>query len=350
MFAAIQKTVSPRKSLGSKSRLSEAGKGASQSQGAPHPVPAGREHARCPITGLGLGDEQVSIVSNWVMKATMDSDADIVEERRALEGVPARVLATLPALRASANPQFVRLSVVNRAHRATSATKQSVQEIGSVQTLQAFTENFYEKAFQDSHVDRFIANHDEPHGFRFALWIAEKLGDGMPWTEERLTRPIRTMRLGHEVREVAFDRSSAHFAAWHSPKREPEKWGDHFKLDDARVWMRLHFWAARETGVFEHPEFMDYYVRFIGHFINVYSSKSPAFARESARWSADPSNIKRYLDSGRLMNDIIGKPYELAIEELPENERLHTGSGHPRLSWPYDEPSMNAWQRCTTFH
>jgi len=33
-------------------------------------------------------------------------------------------------------------------------------------------------------------------------------------------------------------RSSAHFAAWHSPKREPEKFGLHFKLDDCRVWMR----------------------------------------------------------------------------------------------------------------
>ena len=25
--------------------------------------------------------------------------------------------------------------------------------------------------------------------------------------------------------------------------REPEKWGDHFKLDDCRIWMRLHFWV-----------------------------------------------------------------------------------------------------------
>ena len=33
-------------------------------------------------------------------------------------------------------------------------------------------------------------------------------------------------------------RSSAHFAAWHSPKREREKFGQHFKLDDCRVWMR----------------------------------------------------------------------------------------------------------------
>jgi len=280
----------------------------------------------------------------------MDLDSDILEERRALEGSPAKVPATLPIRRASTNLQFVRLGVVNRTHRASPATKRLVQEIGSVATLQAFTECFYEKSFQDLHIDRFIANHEEPHGLRFALWIAEKFGDGTPWTEERRTRPRRTMRFGHEVQQVAFDRSSAHFAAWHSPKREPEKWGQHFKLDDARVWMRLHFWAAREIGVFEHPEFMDYYVRFIGHFVSIYSSKSPAFVRDSARWSADPQNVQRYLDSGRLMSDVIGKPYELAIEELPEDERLYTGSGHPRPSWPYDEPSLNAWQRCTSLH
>ena len=31
-----------------------------------------------------------------------------------------------------------------------------------------------------------------------------------------------------------------------------------------------------------------------GHFISIYSSKSPPFTRESARWSADPANIERY--------------------------------------------------------
>merc|ERR1711862_523602 len=87
----------------------------------------------------------------------------------------------------------------------------------------------------------------------------------------------------------------------------PSKWGDHFKPDDARVWMRLHFWAARETGMFENEAFMEYYTRFIGHFISVYSSKAPPFTRESARWSEDPKNIQQYLDAGRMMKDVIGK-------------------------------------------
>jgi hypothetical protein len=44
------------------------------------------------------------------------------------------------------------------------------------------------------------------------------------------------------------DRSSAHFAAWHSPKRPAEDVGVHFQLNDARAWMRLMFWAGREEG------------------------------------------------------------------------------------------------------
>merc|ERR1719497_235799 len=130
------------------------------------------------------------------------------------------------------------------------------------------------------------------------------------------------MKFGSERQQVAFDRSSAHFAAWHSPKREAHKWGQHFKPDDARVWMRLHFWAAREAGLFEpqHSAFMSYYVRFIAHFISVYSSKAPPFTRESARWSASQQNIDRYLANGNLMGDVIGRNVQDALDDLPVDE------------------------------
>ena len=83
-------------------------------------------------------------------------------------------------------------------------------------------------------------------------------------------------------------------------------WGEHFKLDDCRVWMRLHFWAAREVGLFaDHPAFMDYYVRFIGHFVSVYERLAPPFARESARWSESPANVEAYLVT-KQMPDVVG--------------------------------------------
>jgi len=145
------------------------------------------------------------------------------------------------------------------------------------------------------------------------------------------------MNFGRETVQVAHDRSSAHFAAWHSPKRDPEVWGNHFKPDDARVWMRLHFWAARETGMFEHEAFMEHYTRLIGHFISVYSSKAPPFTRESLRWSEDPKNIQQYLDAGRMMTDVIGKDVDRELAKLPAAERIYTGSRAQSPAWPYEQ-------------
>jgi truncated hemoglobin YjbI len=232
------------------------------------------------------------------------------------------------------------LNVTNGSHRPNSQTRDLVRSIGGLPALRRFTTIFYEKAFADPHLDKFIRKHSDPHGERFALWIAEKFGDGTPWTDERSSRPSDVMRIGHQIYEVAHDRSSAHFAAWHSPKREPHKVGQHFKPDDARVWMRLHFWAAREAGLFkaQNAAFMDYYIRFIGHFISVYSSKAPPFTRESARWSADPRNIEVYLASGKRMTDVIDKPVEDALAKLPQNECYYTGSRANNRLWPYDEP------------
>eukprot|EP00966_Prymnesium_polylepis_P172132 3980183-Prymnesium_polylepis.1 len=122
------------------------------------------------------------------------------------------------------------------------------------------------------------------------------MGHGQPWSQERSTRPMCPFHAPGVGTIHVHDRSSAHFAAWHSPKRPPEDVGHHFKLDDCRVWMRLHFWAAREAGLFEGEKaaFGDYYVRFIAHFVSVYERSAPPFTRESMRWSADPANIARY--------------------------------------------------------
>lgn len=230
-----------------------------------------------------------------------------------------------------AKREYIPLNVIGHTHHPSPQIVRLIREIGGLDTLRRFATLFYQICFRDPHIDRFIREHSDPHGERFATWIVDKFGDGTPWSDERRSRARTYLRVGHERVHVAFDRSSAHFAAWHSPKREAHKWGQHFKLHDARVWMRLHFWAARQVGLFEHEEFMDYYTKFIAHFVRVYSSNSPSFTRESARWSADPANVQRYLDSGNNMADVIGVALETALQVLPSDERSGV--------WPYGPAS-----------
>lgn len=301
----------------------------------PHPIPEGQHGGVCPITGLsphqGLGAQDIAANE---ARAALEADPDIAAER--LDLVRTKLFGEYkltsegkPGEKAEPSRlKFVPLNVIGRTHHATSDTARLVRSIGGLPALRRFTSLFYQRCFKDPHIDRFLHSHEDPHGERFATWVAEKFGDGTPWSNARKTRAPTYLRVGREVVEVAFDRSSAHFAAWNSPKREAHKLGQHFKLDDARVWMRLHFWAARDAGLFEHEEFMEYYTKFIGHFIRVYSSTAPAFTRESARWSEDPANIDRYRASGNVMSDALNQPFGEALASLPMEER----SG----SWPYD--------------
>lgn len=231
--------------------------------------------------------------------------------------------------------QVFPLNVQHGAHRANSVTVRILDEAGGLPALRRFTTRFYKRAFADPHIDLFIRSHDDPHGERFSTWIAEKFGHGQPWSQERSARPRCPVSVGHGHQTTVHDRSSAHFAAWHSPKREDHKWGNHFGLEDCRVWMRLHFWAAREEGLFKHAAFADYYVRFIGHFVSVYERSAPQFARESARWSVDLASTQRYLDSGRRMDGVVGISHQAALSQLPAEERLYTGSAGRPLLWPY---------------
>jgi len=214
-------------------------------------------------------------------------------------------------------------------HRPNQGTLRLLQEAGGHAAILQFTTLFYKKAFADPHLDQFIREHADPHGERFADWICEKFGAGQPWTQERATRKVCPFHShGHKL-QTPHDRSSAHFAAWHSPKRDPDKFGAHFKLDDCRVWMRIHFWAMREAGIFESsPEFSEYYIKFIGHFVSVYERSATMFARESARWSADPANIEKYVASGNLMEGVIGVGLNQAVKQLPTRERDN--------EWPYE--------------
>jgi hypothetical protein len=195
--------------------------------------------------------------------------------------------------------------------------------------LQEMTNFFYDKAFQDVTLDTFIRSHDDPHGDRFAKWIHQKLTGSRVWDEERAQRDTTPITLARGMHHIVHDRSSAHAAAWYSAKRPAVQVGRHFQLDEARVWMRLHFWALRSVGLHHRsPTFCDYYLRFIGHFVRVYENTAPAFARDSWRWSADPANIERYIAQGRVMTDVLGLSVEEAEAHLPEAEANDS-------FWPY---------------
>ena len=95
--------------------------------------------------------------------------------------------------------------------------------------------------------------------------------------------------------------------------------------------MRLHFWALRQSGLIEKsPSFVSYYVRFIAHFVRVYESTAPAFARDAFRWSADPKNIEQYIQNGRKMKDVLGLSLSKASMQIPDAEL-------DDYEWPYNQ-------------
>jgi len=236
-----------------------------------------------------------------------DGDGEIAEEKKVESDEPVPF-------------QYVPLMMQGNTHVPTTGSAALVDEIGGLPSLLRMTRSFYDKAFQDATLDRFIRSHSDPHGERFSKWVHTKLTGSDVWNEDRRTR----------LHEPVHDRSSAHVAAWHSPKRPASERGRHFKLDECRVWMRLHFWALREAvGEAASPSFVDFYVRFIGHFVRVYEGAAPAFARDSYRWSADRKSIDGYIENGRKMRDVLGLSLSQALNQIPEEE----ASDHV---WPYE--------------
>lgn len=264
----------------------------------------------------------------------LEEDPDIILEAQTLANMSIQKnsprserTATLSAT-ATRPYRFIPLRLDGSSFQGDQDTAELLEEIGGVETLKAITDVFYKKAFADPHLDQFILSHNDPHFERLANWIAEKMDPSNKiWTAERLTRTGPPHQCAGGTIRVT-DRSSAHAAAWHCTKRDVEVQGDHFQLHDARVWMRLMFWSAKEVGVFQRsPTFESWYVRFIAHFVRVYEGKAPPFARESFRWSMSTENIEAYLASGRVMGeDVLGEDgrgvsHSLARRQLPAAER-----------------------------
>lgn len=263
--------------------------------------------------------------------AEMKADPDMVAERLGAVAITGKKKGSEKPVKLSPAITDVPLNVVSGTHYPNEQTLALLQEVGGVKGILKFTTAFYKMAFQDPHLDQFIRAHDDPHGIRFATWIAEKFGDpSKPWSKERRKRKTCPFAAHGHSFTTPHDRSSAHFAAWHSPKRARDVWGDHFNLSDARNWMRLHFWAMRQVGLFESaPNFCNYYTLFIGHFVRVYERTAPPFVRDSVRWSEKKENTERYLKAGRVMRQVLS-PNSLGshLKQLPADEAEDEG-------WPY---------------
>ena len=253
------------------------------------------------------------------------SDDDLLEESKMTGGYEGGSSKDSTVTSLQSLPfRFVplRMGGRGRTHVPTRASVSLLDEIGGLDGLLKLTERFYETAFEDFTLQKLLRSKDDPHGRRFGTWIHQKVGgSGNLWDADRRDRPKDPVSLAGGRVVVVHDRTSAHVAAWNSPNRPSRDVGRRFKLDDCRVWMRLHFWAMRHVGLVDlSPSFADFYVRFIGHFISVYEGMAPKFARDSFRWSAKQENVEQYLNNGRKMLGVIGISVDAAVNQIPRGE------------------------------
>jgi len=258
-----------------------------------------------------------------------ETDADVNEELAAMQTTSITSSQKQPV--AQCPFKGIKLNIVNRSHTKSHDTATLLNEIGGSPKLKEMITLFYSRMFADKHLDLFVRSHDDPHAERLSDWIAEKMGgEGDIWTTKRMSRPREVVTLQGGVQFAVTDRSSAHYAAWNSTKRSPKVAGEHFKLHDARNWLRLMFWSARDVGLLENKRFTDWYMRFLGHFVRIYASDAPQFVRESVRWSASPDNIKKYQNNNNYMADVhVGAGQ--ALKDLPNEERADF------TDWPYEQ-------------
>jgi len=219
----------------------------------------------------------------------------------------------------------------------TPRTGEVLAAAGGVDGIIRITTRFYEKFHADAHLRQFLGGLQQPlevHARRLGSYIAEMMGaSGAPWTTDTRTNTTdrrQPIKLANGRTALAADRFSAHHCAWHSVDRPREKVGRRFKLDDCRVWMRLFFWAVRDSGFDERTDVFRYLQRFICHFIAIYETTARPFTLLESRWSADARNTDAYISgrngaahggSARFMDDVVDVPFRVAIERVPPHER-----------------------------
>lgn len=245
-------------------------------------------YARLPKDARGLVDIEVLRIQ---LQDISNIDAEV--PGIASHGVPTCPFARAPGVMTSPVP----LVKNGNTYIPTRATSDLLKDIGGYDRLLGITTLHYERLFNDVVLEKFVEDKSEDHAGRFALWITEKMGGDKVWTRTLQFRPENS----------AYDRSSAHFRAWHSSRRPARDQGIHFKLPDCIIWMRIMFWAARDEGLADHPVFWAWYKDFIAHFVRVYETSAPPYATAAAEWSSNKANILEYEKNGYIMTDIITK-------------------------------------------
>jgi hypothetical protein len=189
--------------------------------------------------------------------------------------------------------QEIPLNLIDGTHYPSQPTLDLLQSIGGRDRLLEVTTLFYPKMFRDKHLQQFVESTSDPHPERLADWIAEKMSGHKYWSSQLHQRPD----------DQPYDRQSAHHKAWYSFRRDQDKTGRRFKLDDAVTWMRLFFWSIRESGLSDTP-FWGWIMKFISHFIRIYENTASHHVLEAAEWSADNDNLIRYEQNDWLMTDV----------------------------------------------
>ncbi|OQR83608.1 hypothetical protein ACHHYP_14502 [Achlya hypogyna] len=173
----------------------------------------------------------------------------------------------------------------------TATTAHLLYQIGGPGRVLEFCIQFYHFALADATLQVFMFATDgaKAHGERLATWIvAQMQGDSGGCTHAW---------------------AAAHHRARHCEKRAPSVRGACFSVRDARAWMRLHFWAARECGLHRNAAFWAWYEQFIHEHIALHNSYAPGYTHADALWSTVPENLAAYRANGRLMTDLCPSMY-----------------------------------------
>lgn len=125
--------------------------------------------------------------SNW---QNLENDSDIRLEALTLNNMVDGVLATVSKDDTTNELlQHIPLFMDGNTYMASDQTAQLLRSIGGVSSILKMTDVFYKKCFQSSHIDKFIANRNDPHSLRLGNWICEKMDSSNPvWTKERVER------------------------------------------------------------------------------------------------------------------------------------------------------------------